>query len=292
MELKPERFKNMLPLPVTLITTINTQGVPNAAPYSCVMPVLRPLDLIAFASHPQRHTVDNIQKTGQFVINVMGRPSFEKAVRRAKPHPEGVNELEAEGMKNGAAKEVRPPRVQDAVGWIEAEMVNQLVEDTYVLIVGKVLCAEINDAYMKNGQLETLPILLNFPYFRDMGAPVAGSGCLLERSVINDALAKRFPGVQFEASEPEMDHAGDIDYLGKVGDKYFGIQIKPITANANFANYKISERMSASFQDFEEKYVGKVFIIFSTRSGNKKDIVNKTVIKDIESEIERLKSRQ
>lgn len=173
MELRPDRFKKMMPLPVTLITTINARGVPNAAPYSCVMPVLRPLDLIAFASHPERHTLDNIQETGQFVINVMGRPAFEKAVRCAKPHPEGVNELEAEGLNTLAAKEVRPPRGEDAVGWIEGERVDQLVQDSYVLVVGKVLCAEINDAYMTDGELKTLPILLNFPYFREMGDPIA-----------------------------------------------------------------------------------------------------------------------
>jgi len=48
--------------------------------------------------------------------------------------------------------------------------------------------------------------------------------------------------------------------------------------------------MSASFQNFEKKYGGKVFIIFSTRVGNKKDIVNKDIIKDIANEIHRLKS--
>ena len=53
---------------------------------------------------------------------------------------------------------------------------------------------------------------------------------------------------------------------------------------------KISDRMSASFQNFKKKYGGKVFIIFSTRVGNKKDIVNKDIIKDIANEIHRLKS--
>ncbi len=114
-------------------------------------------------------------------------------------------------------------------------------------------------------------------------------GFLLEKSVVNDGLAKIFPEVEFEESDPELDHAGDIDYIGKVGDKAFGIQIKPITANANFANYKITERMSGSFQDFEEKYGGKVFVIFSARTGNKKDIVNKEIIDEIRKEIERLK---
>ena len=114
-------------------------------------------------------------------------------------------------------------------------------------------------------------------------------GFLLEKSVINDGLSKIFPEIEFEESNPELDHAGDIDYLGKVGEKAFGIQIKPITANANFGNYNITERMSASFQDFEKKYGGKVFVVFSTRTRDKKVIRNKDIVDEIRTEIERLK---
>ncbi len=115
-------------------------------------------------------------------------------------------------------------------------------------------------------------------------------GFLLEKSVINDGLSKIFPEIEFEESSPELDHAGDVDYLGKVGDKAFGIQIKPITANTNFGNYKITERMSASFQDFEKKYGGKVFVIFSIRAGDKKGIKNQEIIEEIKAEIDRLKN--
>lgn len=115
-------------------------------------------------------------------------------------------------------------------------------------------------------------------------------GFLLEKSVINDGLAKLFPEVKFEESDSELDHAGDIDYVGRVGDKAFGIQIKPITANANFANYKITERMNSSFQNFENQYGGKVFVIFSSREGSRKIIRNTEVIDEIKTEIERLTS--
>ncbi len=114
-------------------------------------------------------------------------------------------------------------------------------------------------------------------------------GFLLEKSVINDGLSKIFPEVEFEESDPELDHAGDIDYLGKINGKAFGIQIKPVSASSNFGNYNITDRMSLSFQDFEEKYGGKVFVVFSSRSGNKKEIVNKEVIQEIQEEIDRLK---
>ena len=74
MELPPDRFKRFLPLPVTLVTTVDEQKIVNAAPYSCVMPILRPFELIALASALPRDTLRNIRQTGEFVVNVMGRP--------------------------------------------------------------------------------------------------------------------------------------------------------------------------------------------------------------------------
>lgn len=82
----------------------------------------------------------------------------------------------------------------------------------------------------------------------------------------------------------ELDHAGDIDYLGWVGQKAFGIQIKPITAKANFGNYSSTERMKASFIDFSQKFGGNVFVVFSE---NEK-IKNEEVIGQIAAEIELL----
>jgi hypothetical protein len=109
-----------------------------------------------------------------------------------------------------------------------------------------------------------------------------------EKSVVTGTLEKRFPDVKFVESEPELDHAGDIDYLGYVGKKAFGIQIKPVTAKANFGNYSPSERMKASFREFEQKYGGKVFIIFSIDD----EIKNIEVLEEIKKEIARLKKLQ
>ena len=112
-------------------------------------------------------------------------------------------------------------------------------------------------------------------------------GYLREKSVVNDGLAHIFKEISFEESDPELDHAGDIDYIAKVGNKAFGIQIKPVTAKANFGNYSPSERMKASFRDFEDKYGGKVFIVFSLDG----EIGNKPVIDEIALEIKRLSAK-
>jgi len=113
-------------------------------------------------------------------------------------------------------------------------------------------------------------------------------GFYREKSVVTGTLEKKFLDVKFVESETELDHAGDVDYLGYVGNQAFGIQIKPVTAQANFGNYSPSERMRASFREFELKYGGKVFIIFSADD----EIKNIEVLEDIEKEIVRLKKLQ
>ena len=110
-------------------------------------------------------------------------------------------------------------------------------------------------------------------------------GFFREKSVVNDGLAKLITDVVFEESPPELDHAGDIDYIARIGEKAIGIQIKPVTSKANFGNYSATERMKASFSDFQNEFGGKVFIVFSLNG----EIANEEVIKDIRNEIDRLR---
>lgn len=109
-------------------------------------------------------------------------------------------------------------------------------------------------------------------------------GYMREKSVINDGLSKIFPNIKFEESDPELDHAGDIDYIARIGNKAFGIQIKPITSASNFGGYSLSERMKASFESFKNEYGGNVFIVYSLDG----EIANENVIEDIRTEIKRI----
>jgi hypothetical protein len=97
-----------------------------------------------------------------------------------------------------------------------------------------------------------------------------------------------FPGIILDTFEAELDAdlCGDIDYLGWVGNKAFGIQIKPVTAKANFGNYSVTERMKTSFDNFTERFSGKVFIVFSLDG----EIGNPEVLDQIKTEIARLES--
>lgn len=106
---------------------------------------------------------------------------------------------------------------------------------------------------------------------------------------MTNTLQSIFTSINIVTMDPEIseEHCCDIDYLGFINkDKNiaFGIQIKPITAQENFGNYSVSERMKASFESFKNDYKGNVFILFSLDG----EIANKQVIEDIKKEIERL----
>jgi len=122
-------------------------------------------------------------------------------------------------------------------------------------------------------------------YFPGTASNPGFSYTIHSKSVVHDCLAKAYSDILFEECPQEFDFVSDIDYLGHVGEKAFGIQIKPVTAKSNFGNYSASERMKASFRDFEAQFGGKVFIIFSLDG----EIANKEVLKAIDEEIDRLR---
>lgn len=165
---------------------------------------------------------------------------------------------------------------------VSQDILNELGERLYEKIT-EVVIPEWTEAFRQITKQDC------YDYVYEVTIPRTFDGFLTEKSVINDFLAKKFPEVVFEESDADLDHSGDIDYIGKVGNKAFGIQIKPVTANSNFGNYNLSERMQANFQQFEEKYGGKVFIIFSSKVGNKKEVKNKEALDEIAAEIARLK---
>lgn len=164
---------------------------------------------------------------------------------------------------------------------ITKESLEELGERLYVKIT-EIVLPEWTEAFRQITLQDCIDYIYNLTICRTY------DDFIREKSVIEDNLAKIFPEVRFEESEPELDHAGDIDYLGWVGEKAFGIQIKPVTAQANFGNYSVTERMKLSFEDFTQKFGGKVFVIFSVNA----TIQNKEVIEQIAAEINRLNRQQ
>ncbi|MCX5643669.1 MAG: MjaI family restriction endonuclease [Phycisphaerae bacterium] len=95
-------------------------------------------------------------------------------------------------------------------------------------------------------------------------------------------------GVPIKPAPDEWDRLYNVDFFIEVNGKYIGIQIKPVTFEHTFEEYKWKDMQETSHVKFEQKFGGKVFTVFSTKVGGKKVIVNKDVIEQIKQEIRRL----
>ncbi len=161
---------------------------------------------------------------------------------------------------------------------INRDSLTELGERLYAKIVEFVI-PEWNAAFRELTKQDCIDYIYNLTLNRTY------DGYVLEKSVVNDVLSKIFPDISFEETDPTSDHAGDVDYIAKVGQYAIGIQVKPITANANFGGYSLTERMRSNFESFKEQFGGKVFVVCSLKG----EIANKEIIEQIGEELQRLK---
>lgn len=103
---------------------------------------------------------------------------------------------------------------------------------------------------------------------------------------------ERLLGVKIEPASDEWDRLFNVDFFIRAGEKSVGLQIKPITFGAGTAQFpeifKEKSIQEKTHRQFTEKFGGKVFYIYSYKSGEKKEIYNKDVIGEISNELVRL----
>ncbi len=82
--------------PITIVSTVDTRGRINAAPYSLVLPFCSsPKNpQILLISNKNWHTAKNIDATGEFVLNYPRADQLKDITATSHFYPEGVNELE------------------------------------------------------------------------------------------------------------------------------------------------------------------------------------------------------
>ncbi len=96
--------------------------------------------------------------------------------------------------------------------------------------------------------------------------------------------------VKIDPAPDEWDRTYNVDFYIQVGEKYIGLQIKPISSGLALDQYQWDKMHEVNHKKFEKRFGGKVFFIYSTKSGNKKKIFNTEVIEEIRGEIARLRN--
>ena len=163
MKLNPSKwYKVLAPRPVVLVSTVNSKGVSNAAPFSFVMPVSIDPPLIAFASDPGHDTVRNIKKTREFVVNIPAKGILKKLWICRESFPYGVSEIDRAGLTEQPSLRVKPARIKECIAHFECRLFRQQRAGDHLLVIGKVVEAAVDDRCFRRGKYglkKALPLL-------------------------------------------------------------------------------------------------------------------------------------
>ena len=163
-------INSVVPRPIAWVSTINSSGQPNLAPFSFFNAVCADPPLLAFApglrpsndrdeNHGEpKDTLHNVRETKEFVINVVTYQLAEAMNLTSGDYNASVNEFEVANVAAEPSHIVRPPRVAESPISFECKLYQILdfapQPTSGSLVIGEIVAIHINDANLKEGRLD------------------------------------------------------------------------------------------------------------------------------------------
>ena len=153
-------FKSIaVPRPIAWISTVDGNGKANLAPYSQFTNLTFDPPYILFSANrdydgARKDTTNNIEKTGEFVHNMVTADLIEKMNITAAAFEPGVDEFEAAGLTKEPSVMVKAPRVAESPIHLECKYVQTIClpgtsdVGNADVIIGKVVGIHIKDEYL------------------------------------------------------------------------------------------------------------------------------------------------
>ncbi len=146
---------SILPRPIGWISTMNSVGQPNLAPFSffnavCAKPphvMLAPM--IRASDNQEKDTLRNLRETGEFVVNIVTEALVEAMNISSTEIPKEIDEFGYAGLTAYPSVTVKPPRVAESPVHFECQVVQ--IFDIGVepgagsVVIGKVLHIHVDN---------------------------------------------------------------------------------------------------------------------------------------------------
>ncbi len=152
-----ERYKVLssliTPRPIAWVTTVDPEGVVNAAPFSYFNVFGSNPPIVAFApgnkeSEIPKDTARNIKLNKEFVVNMVAMPQVAAMVKTAEDLPQGESELISAGLSAEASVSVSPPRITGSPVAFECREWGTLEIGSNRLVIGLVQHVYVEDGVM------------------------------------------------------------------------------------------------------------------------------------------------
>ena len=162
MEIDPDKFSNLeiykiltssvLPRPIAWVSTIDSVGNTNLAPFSfftvaSVNPPVLCFSPLLDRDRGEKDTLTNIHKTGEFVVNIVSHELTAKMNQTSAPYAEEVNEFEQAGLTAQPSAVVKAPGVLESKVRFECTL-QHVISFGDAPLAGNLVLGEIRHIYL------------------------------------------------------------------------------------------------------------------------------------------------
>ncbi|WP_379156743.1 flavin reductase family protein [Paenibacillus sp. sgz5001063] len=173
---------SIIPRPIAFVTSMNEQGVVNAAPFSFFnivsdQPPMIMISCVRKASGEMKHTASNILGNGEFVVHIVDEENVAAINHTSINAPEGISELELAGLTSVPGQMIQVPRIEECRIAMECRLVRHVELGNCDMLVGEVLCFYIEDELIQSGRIDAARLK---PVSRLAGASYAAIGRTFE----------------------------------------------------------------------------------------------------------------
>jgi len=159
---KASRYKILgscvTPRPIAWVTSLSTEGLLNAAPYSFFnvlgdAPPTVALGLLAHGETRMKDTASNIRATGEFVVNLVDEAHGEAMNVTCMDAPPEVDEIACAGLEIAPSVTVAAPRIATAPASFECRVLHAIeTGPNQVAVIGEVLYAHVRDEFILDAE--------------------------------------------------------------------------------------------------------------------------------------------
>ncbi|HTV04634.1 MAG TPA: flavin reductase family protein [Acidobacteriaceae bacterium] len=155
----------VVPRPIAFVSSLDSQGIRNLAPFSYFMACSADPPVVCFvASHrsgprPAKDTLTNILATKEFVVNIVSEEFAAKMNLTSAEVPPEVDEFELSGLTPLDSDLVKPPRVAESHVHMECRLrqtlpISNATGAATTIIFGDVLRFHVAEAIVDNYRID------------------------------------------------------------------------------------------------------------------------------------------
>jgi len=177
-----ERYKLLIglviPRPIGWVSTWSESGIANCAPFSFfnVISEAPPLCILSFnprSDGAMKHTLKNIRRTGEFVVNLVDEGTANAMHASAAEIPETESEFTRAGLTPVPAKTVKHPRIGEAAASLECRLERRIeFGPEREMVVGEILLV-----HAREGIIDPATKRISEELYRPVGRLFANRYC-------------------------------------------------------------------------------------------------------------------